>query len=242
MSDRKEKTAESLIRKRVPQESNRVSLFISILFHALFIFGVFFLAAREGVLGKRLKQMTVVLVPKDEKPKPPEEKPKEPPREKPPEIKPKPKADIPKPALAKVAPLAPRLTVPPSVFVPSAAPPPAISSTFDFSDGAKVVQTSDDPVVVYKSYVENVLRSQWSRPVEGSDLDYMAEVEVAIDSSGRVLGNVWRKGSGNSRWDDSVRRALAQTASIRRPPPMGFPDKFVVRFDVQQDSEPVGIQ
>ena len=59
---------------------------------------------------------------------------------------------------------------------------------------------------------------------------------MSIDPDGRVTGYRWLKGSGNARWDDSVKHALAQTKAISRPPPKGFPGKFLVRFDVESDS------
>ena len=40
-------------------------------------------------------------------------------------------------------------------------------------------------------------------------------------------------GSGDKRWDDSVKEVVAQTRVISRPPPKGFPPKFLVRFDVE---------
>jgi TonB family protein len=72
-----------------------------------------------------------------------------------------------------------------------------------------------------------------------ADKDFVAEVEVALDNSGHVIGNEWKKGSGDKQWDASVRKAVAQTQSISRPPPKGFPGKFLVRFDVQVDTEPL---
>jgi len=40
-------------------------------------------------------------------------------------------------------------------------------------------------------------------------------------------------GSGDARWDNSVKSAVAQVKAISKPPPKNFPDKFVVRFDVE---------
>jgi hypothetical protein len=54
-----------------------------------------------------------------------------------------------------------------------------------------------------------------------------------MDAKGKVIESNWLKGSGNKSWDDSVKLALAQTKSISRPPPKGFPEKFLVRFDVE---------
>jgi hypothetical protein len=58
-----------------------------------------------------------------------------------------------------------------------------------------------------------------------------------VDTQGRVALGQWLKGSGDARWDDSVRRAVAATAEIGRRPPAGFPNQFVVRFDVQALTE-----
>src|SRR5262249_2936566 len=100
--------------------------------------------------------------------------------------------------------------------------------------------TSGDPVVHYKQSVESALRAKWDRPTDIEDWNYVAEVEVALDASGQIVGHDWKKGSGDKKWDDSVRKALASTRAMSRPPPKGFPDKFLVRFDVETlRSEPL---
>ncbi len=71
------------------------------------------------------------------------------------------------------------------------------------------------------------------------DDDYVAEVRVAVDSDGQISHLKWLKGSGNTRWDESVRRALAAVTQMDRPPPTNFPPQVVIRFDVQQETEPV---
>jgi TonB family protein len=111
---------------------------------------------------------------------------------------------------------------------------------FDFSDGAKEVQTISDPNAIYKALVEHTLRSRWNRPEDIADDAYVAEVELSIDAKGRVADSRWLKGSGDKRWDDSVRVVVAQTKTISRTPPKGFPEKFLVRFDVETSrTEPV---
>jgi TonB family protein len=68
----------------------------------------------------------------------------------------------------------------------------------------------------------------------------VAEVELSVDAKGRVTEYRWLKGSGDKRWDDSVKAVVAQTTALSRPPPKGFPDKFPVRFDVETSrTEPV---
>jgi len=87
--------------------------------------------------------------------------------------------------------------------------------------------------------VEYTLRSKWERPEGMTDDNYVAEVEVSIDRAGQISNPEWKKGSGNTRWDDSVRRAVAATRSLDRPPPTNFPPRVLVRFDVQDTTEPI---
>ena len=47
------------------------------------------------------------------------------------------------------------------------------------------------------------------------------------------------KQSGDKSWDDSVLQALAETKSVNRKPPPGFPPKFLVRFDAIPAPEPL---
>ena len=68
------------------------------------------------------------------------------------------------------------------------------------------------------------------------DFGYFAEVEVSVDPTGR-LASIWKKGSGDAKWDESVRQAVEKAKSFGRPPPKGFPEKVLVRFDVQQETE-----
>ncbi len=120
-----------------------------------------------------------------------------------------------------------------------AAPATVNLSGFDFSDGAKEVRTIDDPVGIYKALVEHHLQVRWNRPTDMADDDFVAQVELSVDKKGRIEDYSWVSGSGNKRWDDSVKAALAQVRTMDRPPPTNFPSKFMVRFDVEsQRSEP----
>jgi hypothetical protein len=112
---------------------------------------------------------------------------------------------------------------------------------FNFSDGAKSVQSSSDPLLLYKNFVEFSLRSKWLRPEGLDDKALVAEVEVSINSTGQVLGSTWKRSSGNGGWDESVKRALALTTSLSRPPPKGFPAQFLVRFDVVEEADASGL-
>jgi TonB family protein len=219
--------------QRRKRNSSKVNLTISVIFHTTLILAVFFFAAREGMLGKKLKEITVTMVPKEKKPEPPKEKPAEP------KVEPPKLAELPK--TIAVAP--PKLDAArsPVSAAPSVAPAAVSVPAFEFNDGAHDVQTGDANAV-YKGLVELALRSHWSRPEDIDDGQFTAEVELTVDATGQVEGSRWLRGSGNSRWDNSVKAALAQTKSISRRPPNGFPPSFIVRFDVEAEAGGDGVQ
>jgi periplasmic protein TonB len=224
--------------RRKEQKVSTLSAAISLVFHALIIGGLVFFAAREGLLGKQLKKIAVTMVPKEKPPEKPKEKPPEKPPEKAPEAKPREetvKIEAPKVAQRPAAEQRAPAAAPPAV-APAVAPPVTAIPSFEF-EGGKIVESSSDPKTLYKGVVEYTLRSAWKRPEGGSDANYVAEVEVAIDSAGRITGNQWKKGSGDAAWDNSVRQVVAQTKSVGRPPPKGFPEKVLVRFDVQVEAD-----
>ena len=224
-----------MIQQRKKHNSSKVNLTISFIFHGVLILVVFFFAAREGLVGKKLKQLAVTMVPKEKKPELPKEK------------TPEPKAEQAKtdqtPKMAIPQPKADTAAAPPPPAVDAAlavAPAAASLPAFEFSDGAKEVQTIADPNGIYKALIEHTLRSRWNRPDDIEDETYVAEVELSVDAKGRMMEYRWLKGSGDKRWDDSVKAVVAQTKTISRPPPKGFPDKFPVRFDVETSrTEPV---
>ena len=210
--------------KRKPRNSSKVNLFISLTMHSLLVLAVFYFAAREGLLGKQLRKIAVEMV----KEKPPE-KHKEPekPKVEPPKVVEKPKVV----EESKVAP-------PPTMAPPTVAPPAAELPSFEF-EGGKAVETSSDPIQLYKGAVEYALRSKWQRPDNMADDNFVAEVEMSIGRDGRISNPQWEKGSGNTRWDDSVRQALAAVTHMDRPPPTNFPPRILVRFDVQEETETI---
>lgn len=101
-----------------------------------------------------------------------------------------------------------------------------------FEDGAKTVQTSSDPGLLYRNFVEFSLRSRWNRPSNIADQQYVAEIEIAVDRAGHISAPRWKRKSGDRRWDASVMDAVIQTTDLDRPPPAGFPSRLTVRFDV----------
>jgi len=213
--------------QRRKRNSSKINLTISLVFHGLIIVVAFFFAAREGMLGKKLKQITVTMVPKEKKPEPPKEKPEEP--------KPEPQkpAQTPKTVATPAPKVETAATPPPATEAPMAAPAAAVLPGFEFSDGAKAVQSVSNPNTIYKGLVEHALRSRWDRPKDIADEAYVAEVELSVDNTGRITSASWRSLSGDNRWDASVKEAVTKTPMISRPPPKGFPAKFLVRFDVE---------
>jgi hypothetical protein len=214
---------------RKKKNSSKVNLTISFIFHALLVGGLLYFAAREGLLGKKMQKISVQMV----KEKPPE-KPKEPEK---PKVEP-PKVEPPK-ELPKVVEEA-KATPPPTV-APVVAPPAAEVPSFDF-EGGKAVNSESDPVQLYKGYLEYMLRSKWNRPDNMTDDNYVAEVQVSVDKSGKLGGVVWQKGSGNNQWDQSVKDVFKIVQNIDRRPPTNFPPQVTIRFDVQEETEPVMTQ
>jgi outer membrane biosynthesis protein TonB len=213
--------------RRKKENSSKVNLTVSFIFHTSLVLGVAYFAAREGMLGKKLKQITVTMAPKEKKP--------EPPKPKPPEQKPEPPKPVEQPKVAAVTAPPPRVqaVAPPPAEAPVAAAPAAVTlPAFEFNDGAKDVRTTSDPKALYKSQIEHALGSRWIRPEDADDSKFVAEVELTIDPGGAITGSRWLKGNGTSKWNDSVKAAVSATKNVS-PPPKGFPSKFIARFDVE---------
>jgi len=207
------------------KNSSKANLTISAVVHGLLIIALVYFAAREGYLGKKIQTITVTKV--EEKKKEPE-KPKEPPKVEPPKVE-TPKVEMPKAETPKAAP-----TVAPPVVAPAAVDMPG----FEFS-GGKTVLSESDPVQLYKGYMEYMLRSKWKRPDNVADDTYAAEVQVNIDKQGKLGGIAWQKGSGDDKWDQTVKDVFKVVTQIDRRPPTNFPDHVTIRFDVQEETEPV---
>jgi outer membrane biosynthesis protein TonB len=210
---------------RKVKNSSKVNLLISFIFHAVLVLALLYFAAREGLLGKKLEKISVQMV----KEKPPE-KPKEPPKIEPPKIE-TPKIEPPK--IVETRPAAP-----PTVAPPTVAPPVAELPSFDFSGGKEVVSSSD-PVQIYKGYMEYVLRSKWDKPDDMADDNYVVEMSMSVGKDGQLGAPVVQKSSGNEKWDDSVKQVFNLVKNFDRPPPTNFPPRVTIRFDVQEQTEPV---
>ena len=202
---------------------NKTNIIIAVVVHAILLFVIVFFASKEGMLGTKMKALTVSLVPKEKQPE---------------VVKPKiepPKSEIQQPT----APTTPKTdavqqnnipkinTAPPPVAVPPIAQLPSIS----FDDGAKEVKDISDPIEMYKNYIEYSFKSQWKRLDNINDGGYVVLIELTIDNKGRVVDNKWLSGSGDIRWDNSVKEVFSKIKLLSRPPPKGFPTTFQVKFD-----------
>jgi len=209
------------------KNSSKVNLTISFIFHALLVAGLIYFAAREGYLGKKLQKISVQMVKT-----PPPPKPKEPPKPETPKVEPPKVAEAPKMEPPKAE------APPPPAAPPVVAPPPSELPSFEFG-GGKAVNSESDPVQLYKGYMEYVLRDRWNRPDDIADDNFVVEVQVHVDRQGNLSDTVWEKGTGNKTWDDSVREVFRQVTAIDRPPPTNFPPAVTIRFDTEEETEPV---
>jgi hypothetical protein len=209
------------------KNSSKVNLIISAVFHGILVAVLFYFAAKEGLLGKKVQTITAEMVhekkPEPEKPKP------EPPKVEPPKVEP-PKIEAPKVETVKAA--------PPTVAPPVVAPPANDVPSFEF-EGGKAVNSESDPVQLYKGYIEYTLRSKWNRPENLLDDNYVAEVAVDVDKDGNITHPQWLKGSGDAKWDQTVKDVFQAVSQIDRRPPTNFPPNVVIRFDVEEETEPV---
>ena len=98
---------------KTKKNSSKVNLTISLVFHGLLVGIMIYVAAREGLLGKKLQKISVQMV----KEKPPE-KPKEPPKPETPKVEPPKVVEAPKMEPPKAEP-------PPPQSAPVVAPPAA---------------------------------------------------------------------------------------------------------------------
>ena len=200
------------------------SVTVSVIIHALIFLAGAYWAAHEGMRGQKMKDLSATIMDKEKK-----------------EVKKdEPKAEERKAAVAeevksiKAAAASTEKFVPPAAVadVAAAVPPPVIDGSFIINQAV-----IEDPVVSYKEQIETALRSKWQRPADVLDFGYFAEVEVSVDATGHLANTFWKKGSGDAKWDDSVKQALEKSKTFRRPPPKGFPERVLVRFDVQQETE-----
>jgi len=217
------------------RRASKTGLLISAAFHLITVGFLVWMAAREGLLGLPLKKITVNLIREPAPVAPPA---LDKPGLAPPEIKP---PSLPEPAPPpSPPPTREEVSVPPTPSPPPmVAPAPVIMPSFAFDDGGKAVQTLNDAAGLYRSFVEFSLRARWNRPTGLADEHYVAEIEIAVDPTGRVTDPRWKRRSGDARWDASVLDALFQTRTLDRPPPPEFPSRMTLRFDVVPSEAPL---
>jgi outer membrane biosynthesis protein TonB len=214
-------------KERKVQNSGKVNLLISFIFHAVLLLGLFYFAAREGLLGKHLEKISVELVHKEKPPVAPP-KPPEPPRVPPPTLPPvqtapKPVDTTPKPA------------APPPETTPVVVQAPTVLADFDFEGGKELI-SSRDQKQVFKSILESVFYQKWNRPEDMEDLKYVAEVDVAIGRDGTISDPHYVKTSGNAAWDKTVQEAIAAVPRVAEKVPTNFPPRVTIRFDVTEET------
>lgn len=224
----------SLPVRHKPKQS-RLSWLLSLAFHILLVGGLFYFAARQGILGKQMRTLTAVAVPEDKKPE--VQKPKE-------EVKPtaerREEARV-DPRVAPQQATGNSATPPPAAAdatVSAAAPAEPTDMVFD--DGAARVKTVTDPIALFSGRVEYAFLSRWDKPEDLDDSQFVAEADVTLKADGTVAAAELRRPSGNPKWDDSVRNALGSVKAVGAAPPAGYPTKFLVKFDATiAASEPV---
>lgn len=213
---------------RKAKNSSKVNLIISFVFHAVLVVLLLYFAAREGLLGKHLNKIAVEMVKKE---KPPE-KPKEPPKVEPPKVEPPKVVETPKIVEA------PKVQAPPST-APVVAPANNTLPAFDFG-GGKMVDTSSDPVQLYKGFMEYTLRSQWNCPDDADNgSNFVTLVSISVDKQGNLSDPVFKSSSGDDAWNKTVQDVLKIVTNIGRPPPTNFPPRITVRFDMQEEAVPL---
>jgi len=209
---------------------NRTSTIISIVVHTILILGLVYLAAKNGYLGKKIEHAIEVTQEKKKEPEKPKDQPKP---------KDVPKVDqTPKNTPPKYVEQPKQETAAVNNAPPAAAPPAADVPAFQFEGGAAVNEETN-PVVLYKNYIEYSLRAVWARPENMEDDNWVAEVKVDVDKQGGLANPTWLKGSGNAKWDDSVKAVFKAVTAIDRRPPTNFPSNVTIRFDVAEQTEPV---
>ena len=201
----------------------RTNLIVAAVLHGVLILGLLFFASKEGMLGKTMQTLSVTLVPK---PKIEEVQ----------KIKAfEPKIELPRVVQAPVEiPKTPSVSQPvPVPAAPSVAPEATQIASFSFSDGAKDVISTTDPVLLYKSYMERYLTSKWEVPDGEEDI---VMVDLSINVKGTIISTKITSHK-RGKWESSVKKVFAQVSSFPQPPPKGFPPTFKIQFDSVEQME-----
>src|SRR5580765_2465113 len=147
---------------RKKKSTTKTSVIIAIVVHVLMAVAGAFWAAHEGMLGAKLQNLAVFMVPK-------EKKADEPKKAEPKEVAKKEEEPKEVQQAVRSTPAPPKFEAPPGAGGPAAPPPAAIIPAISFANALD----SGDSVAVYKQRVETALRSRWDRPSGVQDLDYV---------------------------------------------------------------------
>lgn len=85
---------------------------------------------------------------------------------------------------------------------------------------------------LYASLVEQRIKGNWRFPPVGGETNFSAEVRVRLKPNGEVADYTLVSGSGRSDFDDSVLRAVEETASLPEPPEEL--DTISITFNLQE--------
>ena len=217
-------------KERKVKNSGKVNLLISLIFHAVLLLGLFYFAAREGLIGKHLQKFTAELVHK--------EKPSvAPPKPPPPVVLPH--VVLPPQTAPKPADTTPKQVAPPPETTPVVVQAPTVLPDFDFAGGKELI-SSRDQKQVFKGILESTFYQKWNRPEDLDDAKYVAEVDVAIGRDGTISDPHYLITSGNAAWDKTVRAAIAAVPRVTEKVPTNFPPRVTIKFDVAEETtEPV---
>src|SRR5438477_10633884 len=150
---------------RKKKNTTKTNVVIAIVVPVLMVAAGAFWAAHKGILGAKLQNLAVFMVPKEKKADEPKKIEKA-------EVK---KVEQPKTLEAAKAAVAP----PPRFVAPGgstiAPPAPVGISIPSFGDGDDSSATgSGDLIALYKQQIETMLRTYWDRPADVQDLTFMA--------------------------------------------------------------------
>jgi hypothetical protein len=71
------------------------------------------------------------------------------------------------------------------------------------------VNSESDPVQLYKGYMEYACAEMEPAGQPGGR-QLRGEVQVDVDRQGNLSNPVWQKGSGDNKWDDSVKAVFKE--------------------------------
>jgi TonB family protein len=80
-------------------------------------------------------------------------------------------------------------------------------------------ETRESLAATYYDSVMEMVRSRWALPVWLARQNLQAQVQVHLDSQGRVQNLRWIKNSGNTQFDEAVKKTIMDSEPFAIPPP-----------------------